>query len=316
MTQSELDLIHQYLDGTLSEEAMPQLQSLLRESAEARRMLRDLSTVDTKLNELAATNPTTLHLLAPSALTQSQGDKRSPHFKLPFWRPLAAAAAGLAFGLCSASIVWAITSPKATTERLFSLMNGGFEEPRLEAGFPRQTGVWSGDEATVTPEHTLRFIAPGSDANDPSARAISCDIFQLVDLRSLRQSLNADGNSVLELSAKFRDSRPTDVKTSVTFFCQLYLFQGEPAALHQNWPQCIPEALSTGSAQITTLGSLDAEWKPLTAKCLVPPSADFAVVQIAARPNLRPTKLEGIFADDVELTVKTTPSLPLRIVQR
>ncbi|MEY4485363.1 MAG: hypothetical protein RL693_2815 [Verrucomicrobiota bacterium] len=316
MNQSELDLIHQFLNGTLSEEAMPHLQSLLRESAEARKMLRDLSTVDTKLNELAAANPTTLHLLAPAALEKTQDAKRSSHFTSTFWRPLTAAAAGLAFGLFSASIVWAISSPKATTERLFSLINGSFEENRLETGFPRQTSVWSGDEAAITPDGTLRFIAPGSDANDPSARAISCDVFQLVDLRPLRQTLNNEGNSVLELSAKFRDSRPTDVKTSVTFFCQLYLFQGEPAALHQSWPQCIPEALSTGSAQITTLGSLNAEWKPLTAKCLVPPSADFAVVQIAARPNLRPTKLENIFADDVELTLKTSPELPIRTVQR
>ncbi len=87
-------------------------------------MLRDLSTVDTNLNELAASNPMTLHLLSPAAVVQSKGAKRSSHFTLPLWRPLAAAAAGLAFGLCSASIVWAIASPKATTERLFSLING------------------------------------------------------------------------------------------------------------------------------------------------------------------------------------------------
>ena len=121
---------------------------------------------------------------------------------------------------------------------------------------------------------------------------------------------------MLELSAKLRDPRPTDVKTSVTFFCQLYLFQGEPVVLQQSWPQCIPDALSTGSAQITTLGSLDAERKPLTAKCLVPPSADFAVVQIAARPNLRPMKLEDLLGDDVQLTLKTSPKLPIRTVQR
>ncbi len=36
MNQSELDLIHQFLNGTLLRRRCPQLQSLLRESAEAR----------------------------------------------------------------------------------------------------------------------------------------------------------------------------------------------------------------------------------------------------------------------------------------
>ena len=60
-------------------------------------------------------------------------------------RPITAMAAGLVIGLFSASIVWALSAPKATTERLFSLQNGSFEEKRLERGFPRQTGLWSGD---------------------------------------------------------------------------------------------------------------------------------------------------------------------------
>jgi hypothetical protein len=83
---------------------------------------------------------------------------------------------------------------------------------------------------------------------------------------------------------------------------------------HKSWPQSITEALSSGSVQVTTLGK-DAKGT-LTAKCLVPAVADFAVVQIAARPNLRPAKLQGLFVDDVNLTLKTSPELPIRIVQR
>jgi hypothetical protein len=230
-------------------------------------------------------------------------------------RPITAMAAGLVIGLFSASLVWAISSPKATTERLFSLINGSFDEERLKTGFPRQTGLWSGDAAEVQ-NGKLRFIAPGSDAGDPTGRAISCDVFQLVDLRPLRSSLNSEGDSVLELSADFSDARPSNTKPSVTFFCQLYLFQGDLASLHEVWPQTNAEALASGSAQTTTLGSDAKGTRPLTAKCLVPAAADFAVIQIAARPNLRPTQLENLFADNVTLTLKTQPSLPVRIVQR
>ena len=230
-------------------------------------------------------------------------------------RPITAMAAGLVIGLFSASIVWAISAPKATTERLFSLLNGSFDENRLERGFPHQTGFWSGDEAAIR-DGQLRFIAPGSDSGDPTGRAISCDVFQLVDLRPLRHALSPEGDSVLELSADFVDGRAPNTKPSVSFFGQLYLFSGDPASLHQTWPQSIPEALASGSAQVTTLGSDAKGTRTLTAKCLIPAQADFAVIQIAARPNLRPAKLDGLSADNVKLTLKTQPTLPVRIVQR
>lgn len=230
-------------------------------------------------------------------------------------RSMASMAAGLAIGLFSATIVWAISSPKATTERLFSLINGGFDVDRLDSGFPTQTGLWSGDEAVMT-DGRLRFIAVGNDSNDPNAQAVSCDIFQLVDLRPLRHTLSLDGDSVLELSADFFDARPHNTKPSVTFFCQLYLFRGDPAALHPSWPQSIAGALSSGSTQVTTLG-FDAKGKrTITAKCLIPAPADFAVLQIAARPNLRPAKLGPLFADNVKLMLKRQPSLPVRMVRR
>ena len=224
-------------------------------------------------------------------------------------------AAGLVIGLFSASIVWALSSPKATTERLFTLINGGFEENQIASGFPKQTGVWSGDEAAIA-DGRLRFVATGSDSNDPNAQAVSCDVFQLVDLRPLRHALSKEGDSVLELSANFLDARPYNSKPSVTFFCQLYLFHGDPAALHKSWPQSIADTLSSGSAQVTTLGADTKGTRTLTAKCLVPADADFAVIQIAARPNLRPAKLESLFADEVKLALKTQPRLPVRIVQR
>jgi len=237
-------------------------------------------------------------------------------------RPALAAAAGLVIGLFGASVVWAISSPRATTERLFSLVNGGFEEAEPGRGFPTGTGFWSGDEAGTVETGSseggrrLRFENPGGDAGNPEGQAISCDVFQLVDLRPLRASLSAKGEAVLELSARFLDARPHNTKPSITFFCQIYLFRGDPAAIHKTWPMNLSESLASASGMVTTLGGSPADWKDLAAKCLVSEEADFAVIQIAARPNLRPAKLESLFADDVMLTLKTQPALPVRTVQR
>ena len=245
------------------------------------------------------------------------------------WRPLTAAAAGVVLGLFCATVAWAMASPRAvaTMTRVFALEDGSFEKMSgaVPAGFPKQSGVWSGDDSEVVSAgdakpkdgaHMLRFVSPGADANDPNGRAISCDVFQLVDLRSLREHGSAQGDSVLELSAEMLDARPFNTRPSVTFFCQLFLFKGDPAKAHEAWPLNNGDALGSGSAQLTTLGNGPAAWKKLTARCLLPAQADYAVVQLAARPNLRPTKLESLFMDDVKLTVKTQPSLPVRIVQR
>jgi len=236
-------------------------------------------------------------------------------------RPITAMAAGLVIGLFSASMMWALSAPKATTERLFSLQNGSFEEQRLERGFPRQTGLWSGDEAEIVAggsdeRQRLRFVNPGSDAADPNGRAISCDVFQMVDLRPLRAGLAADADAVLELSADFMDDLAANNTSSVTFTAQLFLFSGDPAEAHAQWPHMIKEALASGAALITTHDADHGRWRHAVTRSLLPADATFAVIQIAARPNLRPTQMDSLFADNVRLTLKTQPALPVRLAQR
>lgn len=299
------ELITRWREGRLSDEELRHLTETL-DTAECRAALRDDWFLEAALPEALHTS----HLLKVSEPLQ-----RRKWTGWLSWRPLTAAAAGIVFGMFCASLAWAVSSPRATSERLFSLINGSFDEARLVRGFPRQIGVWSGDEAAIA-DGRLRFIKPESNSTDPQGRAIACDVFQLVDLRPLRPTRATEGNAVLELSARFADERPYNTKPSVTFFCQLYLFQGDPSQMHQSWPQGVPDALASGSAQVTTLGSDTKGSRQLTTRCLVPAEADFAVIQIAVRPNLRPAKLDGLFADDVTLMLKTSPDLPIRIVHR
>lgn len=302
-----LHLVMRWQDGVLPADEIAALEQAMREDPAKRQLFAETQVRSMVLQDR----------LRQEAFQMRGGLGRPTARRLFTWihRPLDALAAGLVIGLFSASMVWAITLPRATNERLFSLRNGAFDENRLERGFPRQTGRWSGDEAAIR-DGQLHFIAPGSDPGDPAGRAISCDVFQLVDLRPLRKVLSPEGDSVLELSADFRDGRAPGSKPSVSFFGQLYLFTGDPGSLHQTWPQSIPEALATGSAQVTTLGTDAHGTRTLTAKCLIPAQADFALIQIAARPNLRPAQLDQLSADDVKLTLKTQPHLPVRIVQR
>lgn len=328
MTQEELDLLHGYLNDTIGEVDFARLQTLLRENSEARRMLRDLSTVDAKLQELAATNPATLRLLAAPVARPTQMGHRTAWLS---WRPLTAAAAGLVIGLFSATFVWAVTSPRvvATASRLFALVDGSFEKQpgHVAAGFPFEAGVWSGDEAKVVSmgatakdgKQMLRFMKADRDPNSPNSPASACDVYQIVDLRPLREMQEAAGESTLELSAEFLDAR-TAASAPVIFRCHIYLFHGSADSLHAHWPEVAQEALGIGSAYVLGSGGPDGgKWHKITARCVLPPNADFGVLRLSAGRdafNDGPMPELGMqFADDVKLILKTQPVLPVRLVQ-
>ena len=318
--------IERHLLGEISDAESCELEAALAAHREAREEFRRRCNVDAALRQKATALAG--ETAAPAARSSNERTSVSPlWFTWLAWRPLTAAAAGIALGLFCATIAWAVASPRAmaTAERLFALVDGGFETPAVSAGFPKQVGEWSGDAAEVVVaegvkaregRRMLRFVKAEGDANAPDGRALACDVFQLVDLRPLRASLGAEGNSLLELSASFLDARPANTKPSVTFFCQIYLFKGDAANVHQAWPGNIPEAIASGSAEVTTLGGNSDAWRQLTAKSLISSEADFAVVQISARPNLRVPMPPQLFVDDVKLTLRTQPNLPVRVVKR
>ena len=55
MTPADIELLEQYIDGTLADGDAQRLRALLRDSAEARAMLRSLATIDFGLQDIAAT---------------------------------------------------------------------------------------------------------------------------------------------------------------------------------------------------------------------------------------------------------------------
>lgn len=318
MTDPEFfERVVRYQDGALSPVEIEDLERALREDPERRKhfvewQLRSMALHDHFRQEAFR--------VPSAALERKRANRISP-------RPLLAAAAGLVIGLFGASVVWAISTPEwiATASRVTGLGDAGFEQGAtgaIEPGFPRTTGRWSGDEAAIVElegahegRRVLQFVSPGADVAVPGGRAISCDVFQLVDLRSLRSAAAGEAEAMLELSADFRDGRASGTQPSVTFMVQIFLFSGDPAILHQVWPNNLGEALASGAAFVHTMGETKPEWHRLGAKCLVPPGADFAVIQLAARPNLRPAKLEGLFADEISLTLTTRPDLPVKVVE-
>jgi hypothetical protein len=245
--------------------------------------------------------------------------------------PWLAAAAGLVIGLCGASVVWALAHPKAvaTASRLFTLVDGSFEngEGGIASGLPTTFGVWSGDRSEIVADGAadpaegrgvLRFLGAEREPTLPDHGAASCDVYQLVDLRSWRPEGTA-AESMLELSVRFRDGRAA-AGEKVKFLARIHVFAGSPVALAAEWPITQKEALASASGGFDSHGGASDAWIPVRTKVLLPTQADFAVVHLLVHKPETPKGTEASFrnqfADDVCLTLKTQPTLPVRLEPR
>lgn len=241
--------------------------------------------------------------------------------------PWLSAAAGLVIGLFGASVVWALANPKAvaTTSRLLTLVDGSFEKDggAIASGLPTAFGVWSGDRSEIVSDGAaapaegrgvLRFLKAEREPALPAYGAASCDVHQFVDLRSMR-SEGTSAETTLELSVRFRDGRAAAGET-VKFFARIYLFAGSPGSLAAEWPITQKEALASASGGLDSDGGTPADWQSVTTKVLMPSQADFAVVHLLVHKPNNPVGVEATFgeqfADDVRLTLKTQPALPVR----
>jgi hypothetical protein len=329
------NLIQQYLTEASSDEDTLRLQQKLKEDAALRRLYLDHVHLDVALEAFADAS-------GSAPLTSSLA--ASPRGRWPTLiqrQPLAAAVAGLMMGLFSAAVVWAIAGPVAYTRslRISELANGGFESSRREigTGFPTRVGVWCGNEtevvASTMPQaiegnQALRLLRAGRDEtqhpdvhdNDRSPR--SCDLYQLVDLTRIRHQALPGEEAVLELSMNVLDTRAKQGEP-IRFGCHVMLFEGDPLQMHALWPLANREALASGSKRWDSRGGAgqSGSWTKLTARCVLPPNADYAVIWLAAatlqpRPSQQGPMVFGEqYIDDVSLLLKIQPPLPIRVMR-
>ena len=331
MNTERLDhLLRQYFDGEMTGDEIAELDAALLTRPEVRERFWKEAHVHGALREWGLESLGKMELRAlPSPAQAIRGHRERSRWLS--WRPLAAAAAGVVFGLFCASVAWAVASPRAmaTASRLFALVDGSFEKQsgRLPSGFPAQFGVWSGDESDVVEKpsveamdgkRALRFVRAEREPALPNYGAASCDVYQCVDLRSLKADMTP-GEATLELSVQFLDAR--DVKDEpVKFIGRLYVFSGSPESLPAEWPLTQKEALASGSGACDSTGGAPRSWCNVTTKVLLPPQADFAVVHLVAHKPKNAANTTATFgeqfADDVRLTLKTQPKLPVRSTSR
>jgi hypothetical protein len=317
MTQDQLDLLHSYLNGTLDEADFARLQSLLRENTDARRTLRSLSTVETKLTQLAAIHPETVRLLSETAR------ESAPSFRWFSWRPLTAAAAGLAIGLFSASMVFGFGV--RSLERVVSLFQESFESgpAPLVKGMPQEVNLWSGDYSEIVEKQegvkpaqgkkmarVLRSDYDGKTSSKPSKQG---DLMRIVDVRPFLSEANG-GEVVITLSALFNATPFPEVER---FDGAVYLYAlGQLGSTEES---LLEDALAHSHGGCRSLDRDPATWQRASARLLLPPGTERVLLKVSFTPvpasgknlSLLPDHITfaGHFVDGVRASINIRQSV-------
>ena len=154
----------------------------------------------------------------------------------------------------------------------------------------------------------LRFLEAAGEANIPNSPRQSCDVFQVVDLKSIRDQLLSSSEAYVELQTSLLDARKKP-GARVRFIAKVYVFEGSPHEVAKNWPPQQDQVLASGAQFHVSDGSKAEAWKTLSTRCVLPPTAGFLVVQLGAgsagQPGEAAPKLGEQFADDVRRTLFT-----------
>ena len=295
-------LFDAWSESRLTPAEATELSTLLRADPEARVRFREAATFHGQLHA------------ALDALNLDQASAPEKTITFPSrGRALGIAAMLLAVGLTVASLGWILTARAEHSEiRPLGIRDGGFDalKGRVPDGFPSDIFTWGGDPSEIasTSGHptALRFLEAAGEPNIPNSPSQSCDVFQIIDLKSVRDQLLTSSEAYVELQANIHDARPAHAQP-VRFIAKVYVFEGDPASIVGNWPPAADQVLGSGAQFQVMHGG--AGWQTLTTRCVLPPTAGFLVVHIGAgsagQPGQASPKLGQQFADDIRLTLHT-----------
>lgn len=298
------DLIQRHMAGLLTDDEAAALQTRLKADRDLRRLYLHYMNLDVALEAQAGSRDRVIDLLRVAPLT----DK--PAGRWFSWRPLTAAAAGLAFGIFGASMVWAYAVPIANrvVNRTIAVLSEGFEDPQFKPNrrFPMEANQWSGDlvasveaEAEVTPLEGQRML----QLNLTPRRELS-HAWRIVDLADFPELAHAETHR-LEVSAAFNTPRPAG---ALRYRLRLAAFSQEPTALREIWSNesVLFDTMIEQVVRNVWTKPDDRGWQNVQASLEIPPGTRSIVISLAAGATDPDQSPEVHYLDDIRVRLVTT----------
>lgn len=240
-------------------------------------------------------------------------------------RPLTAAAAGILFGLFSASIVLGFGFAGRSLEKVVSLLRESFESgpAPLVTGIPQELNLWSGDYSEIVEKHegvkpkdgtkmvrVLRSDYDGKTSSKPSKQG---DLMRIVDVRPFLREVNG-GELVITLSALFN---ATPFPEADRYDGAVYLYAlGQIDSTEES---LLEDALAHSHGACRLLDRDPATWQRASARLLLPPGTERVLLKVSFNPvpassaNLSSlpdhVTFAGHFVDDVRASINIRQSV-------
>lgn len=301
------------LDGRITAEQTERLNELLRTDLRARDFYLELADTHSCLavdEQLWSDERPQRAVAAPQRTSRFAG------------RSLAAVAAGLVFGLLSASAVWAYVVPLAS--RGIDLFHESFETALspLTAGMPNEVGVWSGDDTEIVRDQ--QGVKP--EAGDKMLRLLRADyrgkevaggyianLYRLIDLRPYRDEL-AGGGAVAQFSVGF-NAQAFPAAENYRGLMSLHALDAEAikhGALIDRQTLNAEALCMTGSSRLM-LDRDPATWQRQSAELRLPPNAEYLLIHVGVThgtKSQRRAEFDGHYLDEVRIVLTRRAPLP------
>ena len=299
------ELLQRWSDGSITTEELRELTAKLAEPEHQSALLDDWLLESSLPDRLPGAAVAGLRASETSRSVERMDSVRARQWTgWLSWRPLTAAAAGLVFGLFSASMVWAYAVPltRGTIEQVVSVFVDGFEDAQTtpRGGFPKQPNEWTGDlsapvgaESEVKPiegKRMLRLIPTPKRKFSYARRIMNLAEYPPVSDGQTRR---------LEVTASFNTP---DTERSSHYQIRLAAFTEAPGDLRAIWndePMLFDTVLQHVGRNVRTEPG-DSGWQTVSAILDLPPGTRSVVISLAAAeadPTVPPT---DHFLDDVE----------------
>lgn len=293
------ELLLAYEDGALTPVEMAEFKQLLATSSSARQRLVECGVMQ---------NIAAKHVMAESVAGTSR-QKTSRWFG---WRPLAAAAAGIAFGAFCTSAVLAFVAPlggKAVT-----LLEDSFEStaaPR-PTGVPTEAGRWSGDFAEIVGGQNAvaprsgakmwRFLRADNEVDAGAHASYVGEAVRIVDLQPVRGA-GVKAGSPIEISAWFAAGQIIH-GARYHWNIKVAAFEGSMLEAPKLWGKWAEACTSLVRREVPLEQA--GQWQRVSVTMSLPANADFLVFECAVVQR-QPLVSQGVaqfpahYLDDVQV---------------
>lgn len=307
MNPDSHDLIQRHMAGLLTDDEAAVLQTRLKADTDLRRLYLHYMNLDVALEAQAGSRERVIDLLRAAPPTENK-----PAGRWYSWRPIAAAAAGIVFGIFGASMVWAYAVPIANrvVNRTIAVLSEGFEDPQFTPNrrFPTEANQWSGDlvasveaEAEVTPLEGNRMMRLTLKPSRELSHA-----WRIVDLADFPELAHAETRR-LEVSAAFNTPEPAG---ALRYRVRLAAFGQEPTALREIWSDesVLFDTMIEQVVRNVWTQPDDRGWQTVQASLEIPPGTRSIVISLAAGATDPDQPPEVHYLDDVRARFVIAPT--------